>query len=264
MDPSKSVQPDRWLVKNTDTFAGFAHAIGTYLAGVTLAHMNRLGLIHRPQPMAHGLGYAFEDFFAMDPRGIVPPVYAPILCVNNTSMLVNGQAVKLDVIAGGATTNATKIGERIRRAQPNSLVWLRLGRSSLPSDCANCSCRTEVRYAGLWLRERFWRAAFAWSSAHTERRSRSIKPSRKAHFVAPMNYLTLESSIQVTRIVLHVRRGDVVYFGPKTGRPHPHWVDTATVLRHSSEIVSKTQLCMAHGPSCNLTTDVHPPLMEGS
>ena len=32
------------------------------------------------------------------------------------------------------------------------------------------------------------------------------------------------------RVVLHVRRGDVYYLGPKTGRPHPHYVESAAVL----------------------------------
>ena len=30
--------------------------------------------------------------------------------------------------------------------------------------------------------------------------------------------------------MLHVRRGDVYYLGPKTGRPHPHYVESAAML----------------------------------
>ena len=42
-----------------------------------VADIHRIGLIHRPQIMAHGLGFAFVDFLDSDPRGIVPPVFAP-------------------------------------------------------------------------------------------------------------------------------------------------------------------------------------------
>ena len=63
-------QPTRWLMKNTDTFAGFAHAINSYLAGVALAAKHGVGLIHRPQVMAHGLGFTFVDFLDGDARGI--------------------------------------------------------------------------------------------------------------------------------------------------------------------------------------------------
>ena len=87
--------PTRWLLKNTDTFAGFAHAIGSYLAGVALASRHGVGLMHRPQPMAHGLGLVFSDFFESDPRGVVPPVYTPALRVTNKAMLVNGHPVYL-------------------------------------------------------------------------------------------------------------------------------------------------------------------------
>ena len=67
MDP-----PSRWLMKNTDTFAGFAHAMNSYLAGVALAARHGIALMHRPQVMAHGLGFAFVDFFDSDPRGVIP------------------------------------------------------------------------------------------------------------------------------------------------------------------------------------------------
>ena len=82
--------PTRWLLKNTDTFAGFAHAMNSYLAGVALAARHGLRLIHRPQQMAHGIQFAFVDFFDSDPRGIVPPVYAPTLSVgpNGSAMLI--------------------------------------------------------------------------------------------------------------------------------------------------------------------------------
>ena len=61
--------PTRWLMKNTDTFAGFGHCINSYLAGVALAERHGVGLIHRPQGMAHGrLGFIFTDFLDADQR----------------------------------------------------------------------------------------------------------------------------------------------------------------------------------------------------
>ena len=63
----------RYLVKDVDHFAGFAHAIHTYLGGVALAHSNRMQLLHVPFTSAHGLGFAFEDFLAGDERGLVMP-----------------------------------------------------------------------------------------------------------------------------------------------------------------------------------------------
>ena len=137
--------PRRWLLKNTDTFAGFAHAINTYLAGVTLAHTHGFGLIHRPQPMAHSLAYTFEDFFALDPRGAVPPIVMPTLDADQTAMLIDGHRVRLDVIAGGATHNSSLLGMRMAASPPDTLVWLRKGRSSIPLDCAQCTTNVEVR-----------------------------------------------------------------------------------------------------------------------
>ena len=36
--------------------------------------------------------------------------------------------------------------------------------------------------------------------------------------------------------MLHVRRGDVYYLGPKTGRPHPHYVESTAVLEELSGV----------------------------
>ena len=69
----------RYLVKDVDFFAGFAHAIHTYLGGVALAHANHMRLLHVPFQSAHGLGYAFDDFLAGDERGLVAPLAAPAL-----------------------------------------------------------------------------------------------------------------------------------------------------------------------------------------
>ena len=52
----------KWLLKDVDSFAGFAHALYTFLGGVCLAYRHGMQLIHRPITMAHGLGFAFDDF----------------------------------------------------------------------------------------------------------------------------------------------------------------------------------------------------------
>ncbi|KAL3918081.1 MAG: hypothetical protein SGPRY_006149, partial [Prymnesium sp.] len=231
--------PTCWLLKNTDTFAGFAHAVGTYLAGISIAHSKQCGLLYRPQPMAHSLGYTFDDFFSLDPRGHVPPLFSPTLAESEDAMLVDGRPVKLDVIAGGAAVNASKLARRI--GVPHSLVWLRKGRSSLPVDCTQCHTHSEVRYAGLWLREMFWRAATVWEASAESRRGGEMSKGRGGGgeeketrgFVAR----PLRSGVGVTRVAVHVRRGDVFYLGPKTGRPHPHWVDSQTSAEAASQVL---------------------------
>ena len=95
--------------------------------------------------MAHSLGYTFDDFFALDPRGTVPPIVAPLLGADTTAMTINGRPIKLDVITGGATSNSTQLNLRMASSPPDTLVWLRKGRSSIPLDCAQCSAHVEVR-----------------------------------------------------------------------------------------------------------------------
>ena len=73
------MQDHRYLVKDIDYFAGFAHAIHTYLGGVALARHHGMGLLHQPFLSSHGLGFAFEDFLSGDPRGLVAPQVAPTL-----------------------------------------------------------------------------------------------------------------------------------------------------------------------------------------
>lgn len=154
--------PRRWLLKNTDSFAGFAHAINTFISGVSLAHRFGFGLLHRPQPMAHSLGYTFDSFFALDRRGVaVAPVFAPTLEIANKSMLIDGRVVALKVITAAAADNASLLGDWLSDTPPDTIVWLRKGRAAMPADCPACGLNTEVRYAALWFRERFWRAAFA-------------------------------------------------------------------------------------------------------
>ena len=65
---TKAPTARRYLVKDIDFFAGFAHAIHTYLGGVALAHAHGMQLLHMPFTSAHGLGFAFEDFLAGDER----------------------------------------------------------------------------------------------------------------------------------------------------------------------------------------------------
>lgn len=248
--------PTRWLLKNTDTFAGFAHAINSYLAGVALASRHGVGLIHRPQAMAHGLGLTFSDFFENDPRGVVPPVYAPALHVNNTAMSINGYPVHLYVQLA-TTGNSTAIANQLNSLPHNSVLWLRKGRAAFTDGCEptnGCYYPPEVRYAGLWLRERFWRAALARLQAMQLRFSSGPPPGGSGggpmrmrgsggglggrlngQRPRPLHSSTVHQTHSSAdggpiRICVHVRRGDVYYLGPKTHKPHPHWVETTTVL----------------------------------
>lgn len=47
----------RYLLKDVDHFAGFAHAITTYVAGIALADLHGMSLIYQPLKTAHGSGY---------------------------------------------------------------------------------------------------------------------------------------------------------------------------------------------------------------
>ena len=53
--------PSRYLIKDVDNFAGFAHAIHTYLGGVSLADYHNMSLLHVPFQSAHGMGFHFDD-----------------------------------------------------------------------------------------------------------------------------------------------------------------------------------------------------------
>ena len=249
-------------MKNTDTFAGFAHAMNSYLAGVALADLHGIALMHRPQQMAHGLGFAFIDFFDSDPRGIVPPVYTATLGSNASAMLINGHPVQLYVQLATAG-NSTLVAQQLSTLPPHSILWLRKGRDAF-WDVSDTRClsttRSEVCYGALWLRERFWRAVlsrpqrFGGGADRVARNKLHVRrhPSaRLSKSYAPRTYasssggtLDLEgfnANASSTgsaaagnggpiRISVHVRRGDVYYLGPKTRLPHPHWVETATVL----------------------------------
>ena len=234
-------------MKNTDTFAGFAHAMNSYLAGVALASRHGVGLIHRPQFMAHGLGFAFVDFFDSDPRGIVPPVYTAHLSSNASAMLIDGHPVQLYVQLASAG-NASAVASQLNALPPHSLLWLRKGRQSFVEPLGGCdgTAGHEVCYAALWLRERFWRAVLErrrrvglGANGRTELRAKGRAAALSHIPGAPVNGMSNMASPAAgisaeeggsIRICVHVRRGDVYYLGPKTRQPHPHWVETATVL----------------------------------
>ena len=97
---SVSADAPRYLLKNVDAFAGFGHCVGTYIAGVSIAHRHNLQLIHRPLQAAHGLGYVFDDLFMLTGR-IAPPVAAPTLEVasGGAALLVNGRRTSIYVLA---------------------------------------------------------------------------------------------------------------------------------------------------------------------
>jgi hypothetical protein len=85
-----------YLVKDIDSFAGFAHAINTYLAGVALADVHGRQLLYMPFRAAHGLEYAFDDFLTSDPRGMAPPLAAPRLTLRDDAQpLINGLPASL-------------------------------------------------------------------------------------------------------------------------------------------------------------------------
>ena len=251
---------NRYLLKQTDSFAGFAHAILTYLSGVSLADLHGLTLIHQPLQVAHGLGFAWDDFFAADPRGLVPPLAAPLLSYDNTSLLIEGVRVLLVQVLTSA--DPPKINRTLSGARAHALVWLRKGRSTMLD--AGCCFQPGMRAAGLWLRERFWQAA------HSLSRRRSLGlPGRRGHersgkgprslthhgavtATAPVGVPVTAAAASVVAdataagvagtaagptptaaanvsISIHVRRGDVTWLD-RYGAPSHRWVETESVL----------------------------------
>jgi hypothetical protein len=104
----------RYVIKDVDHFAGFAHAIHTYLGGVALAHAHGMRLLHLPFTSAHGLGYAFDDFLAGDERGLVEPQAAPSLTSDdNGRLFVDGR--RTDVSTVSRTASQATIAQRLRR-----------------------------------------------------------------------------------------------------------------------------------------------------
>ena len=132
-------------------------------------------------------------------------------------MLVDGHPVHLYVQLAAAG-NSTTIAQTLDNLPQYSVLWLRKGRQSFTDECAakgTCYYPPEVRYAALWLRERFWRATMM---------------RRKRQAVTSQHTIGTTADGGPILICVHVRRGDVYYLGPKTQRPHPHWVETTTVL----------------------------------
>jgi len=237
----------RFLLKDVDSFAGFAHAINTYLAGVALAHSHGMLLVHSPFRAAHGLEYAFDDLLAADPRSEVPPVRTPVLLARGHEQLVGGEAVRLVYLDRRATQ--ARIANALHKAPQLSFSWVRKGRFALlDTQPCNCSLGPEIRYAGLWLRERFWRSVRA-AQAHflgladgvvAGRHARGGR-SRLASAAAEAGRLASsvghrtgvvkggDELMRSISISAHMRRGDVTYFDLK-GRPSSRWVETQTVV----------------------------------
>ena len=137
----------RYLLKDVDSFAGFAHAINTFVAGVALADLHRLRLIYQPLRVAHGMGHAWDDFFAGDPRGLVRPLIAPALTFSNVSGLqIDGSTVKLvQILNRGPKEDASKrVNATLSAVTSDTLVWLRKGRSTFLPCTDGCEIPAEL------------------------------------------------------------------------------------------------------------------------
>lgn len=136
-----------FLIKDIDSFAGFAHAINTYLAGVALADVHGRQLLYMPFRAAHGLEYAFDDFLTSDPRGLAPPLAAPRLALRDDAPpLINGLPASLLELTKGRS--ADHIAQRLRGDNAPLVAWVRKGRFAFVDGC-NCSFNAEERRAGL-------------------------------------------------------------------------------------------------------------------
>ena len=155
------VKDNRYLVKDIDHFAGFAHAIHTYLGGVALASAHNMSLLHLPFQSSHGMGFAFDDFLAGDARGLVAPQAAPIVTTDVAGrLLISGRPTTVATVS--RTSTAATIAKQLTAAPADSISWVRKGRFAFtdadPLACANCTITPEARYTALWMRERFWAA----------------------------------------------------------------------------------------------------------
>ena len=235
-----AAQPEpRWLLKDVDYFAGFAHAMHTYLSGVALASRHSMQLLHQPFQSAHGLNFAFDDFLTADPRGLVPPLVAPGLVSNQSGRYIDDIPVaSLTLIR--KDTSPDKIQSKLHGARARSLVMLKKGRAAMVDhECSNCSYGPEVREAGLWLRERFWQAVRA---HELERHSpgagggggrldeRGARPRQgRLPSTTPPSTRSVASTPPSVVISVHVRRGDVTYLD-RYGLPSARWIETASVI----------------------------------
>ena len=211
--------PNRWLLKDIDYFAGFAHAVHTYLGGVALAGAHGLSLLHQPFMSAHGMGYHFDDFLMGDERGLVEPLAAPELGVSpQAQLLIGGRPITIGTVQ--RTGSAAQVTAKLLQAPADSLTHVRKGRFAFVDEnktlCVNCTITPESRYAALWLRERFWRA----TRARERRAASSSRSNAGAGGVADAKTVT---------IAIHVRRGDVTYLD-KYSRPSSRWVETTAML----------------------------------
>lgn len=228
-----------YLLKNVDEFAGFAHAVNTFVAGIALAHMHSVSLVYQPLRASHGMGNTWEDFFSADPRGLVPPIVAPMLAFNQTSLLVDGQSTRLVQLLPNA--DAKRIRATLSSVPSGSFVWLRKGRATLLDDEKGCDVHVEIRYAGLWLRERFWQAAH-----HVAKRARNstislLQPQarRAGKQRASPNAATAAAAAAAAAssngnepnitISIHIRRGDVTWLD-RYGKPSHRFIETSAML----------------------------------
>lgn len=237
----------RYLLKDVDTFAGFAHAIHTYLGGVALAIFHNMSLLHRPFQSAHGMGFHFDDFLMGDDRVLAAPLSAPVLGIDQLARLViDGQPLSIGTVS--RTASGTQVSTVLHAAPARSVTLVRKGRfafvDSDSSLCVNCTITPEARYTALWLRERFWRATrtreqrLAAASTSGDSAKASARPTRRARGAsapgaAPDSPLARDLAAapanQSVTIAIHVRRGDVTYLD-KYSRPSARWVNTIDML----------------------------------
>jgi len=251
--PSPTSFSHGYLLKDVDAFAGFAHAINTYLAGIALADRHDRQLIYQPFRTAHGMDYAIDDFLWSDPRGLVPPLAAPRLVAGGPDAsappLVDGMPATYGELRKGSS--AHHIGSYLNSSK-RAIVWVRNGRFAFHDTC-NCSYNGEVRYAALWLRERFWQAVGArrramQSGATSPSLARGGKGgggkggggkgaaggagganAAEGGRDAAGGAGATAADEEPISVSVHVRRGDVTYIDLK-GRPSSRWVETSTVL----------------------------------
>lgn len=240
---------NRWMLKDVDFFAGFAHAIHTYLGGIALAHAHGMGLLHRPFQSAHGMGFHFDDFLMNDERVLASPLAAPMLeADSDANLMIDGKRVTVSTLQ--RTSSAAAISSRLRSAPANSLTVVRKGRFAFSEEnssaCVNCTVTPEVRYAALWMRERFWMAVRALEAQQARAgASEAVESSSVKHSgvggarvggasvgVAAGQLASSSASAShgwTIRIAVHVRRGDVTWLD-RYGRPSSRWVETEAML----------------------------------
>lgn len=274
----------RYLICSIDYFAGFAHATTTYVAGVALADLHGMQLIYQPLKTAHGVGYLWDDFFAADPRGLVPPIAAPALSYANHSgrigLLVDGRSVRLQQLLQNAGPH--QIARMLGSSKPDTVTWIRKGRGTYPPCTDGCEILAEIQHAGLWLRERFWQAV------HARARRRAMATSTAVPGTSGVAGRSLAASYRLrtsderrgderrgggnrsdalaaraaaaanaTTVAIHVRRGDVTWLD-RYGKPSHRWVETTSVvdvLDGLKTILQVPELSPRHGVRVSLYSE---------